>query len=136
MSQEVTLLVVGACGFGLLCMLVGVFAYKWFRHTVGKFFIVGIVNKMIDDTKEEVNDVDVDEGPLRASHFTRADLEAIARREKSQSEPLSSQSASAAPLEPRHSTLEPHRSTPDPKLRRHRGDGEDFDDELLDDLRE
>ena len=78
MQDNVLLILLGICGALLFSMLLGIFLYKQFRRLIGRFFIIGIVNKVIGDSKEDI-EAEADSEPLEPiKHHSRAEIRAKA----------------------------------------------------------
>jgi hypothetical protein len=70
------LLIVGICAFGVVFMLLGVVVFNSATGIFRRFFIVGIINKVIGDVKD---DVGRNSRSARLQPHTRSDLRARTR---------------------------------------------------------
>ncbi len=72
------IILVGLCVFGLVFMALGMLLFNSAHHIFRRFFIVGIINKVIGGVKDDVED-EVDERADRpVHHVTRGDIRARA----------------------------------------------------------
>lgn len=79
MQDNLGLIIIGGiCTFGLLFMVAGVVLYNSVFGVFRRFFIVGIINKVIGDVKDDVEDEGDKQAPHPVQHIRRSDIRAKA----------------------------------------------------------
>ena len=76
MDSNLVLLMMGICIFGMFCIVVGIFIFTRVEHWYRRFFVVGIVQRVIGESKEDVEE-EVP-GVHATRRVTKADLRAKA----------------------------------------------------------
>jgi len=138
--QDNTLIILGLCGVALVCAVIGALIFHWITRSIGRFFVIGLVRRLIGGVDDYTND-DETVRPYTAQHAHR-DLRAeaqsldfdsaVARYRGEPVSPTNPSDASAQSLPPANSqpTLGP---TPPLRSRRQRrrNEHEDSLDEVF-----
>ncbi len=54
--QDNTLIILGLCGVALVCTVVGALLFHWITRSIGRFFIIGLVRRLIGGVDDYTND--------------------------------------------------------------------------------
>ena len=126
---ETTLLILGLCGAALVLMAIGAFLFFWVTRSLNRFFIVGLVRRLIGGVDEYTDKDDETVGGFVAQR-ARRDLRsqaqsldfdsAVARHRGEPVPPTDPADASAQPFPAQTTTPTTNDNTPSLRSRRNR----------------
>jgi hypothetical protein len=138
--QDNTLIILGICGVALVFMAIGAFLFFWITRSLNRFFIVGLVRRLIGGV-DDITDDD-ESGAAYVAQRQRRDLRAqaqsldfdsaVARHRGEPVPPTQPVDASAQSTPSQNTTPTPDANTP--SLRSQRRRRRNANDESLDEV--
>ncbi len=140
--QDNTLIILGICGVALVFMAIGAFMFFWITRSLNRFFIVGLVRRLIGGVDDYTSNDDEAIGTATVPRHQRRDLRAkaqsldfdsaVARHRGEPVPPTQPVDASAQSVPSQNTT--PTADANSPSLRSQRRRRRDANDDALDEV--